>query len=99
MKIKIKKKINKKKSKMSNKLETTESKLDKSEEKTFLSGKNMKLYNFTEETQKNNNDQKKIHDNLKLTKNFRASNETYTTNLYGNVTGVFNNYLILIAKT
>jgi len=65
------------------KLEISESKLDKSVERTFLSGKNMKIYNFTEETNKNND--KNNYKNFMHSKTIKKpSIETYPINLNGN---------------
>lgn len=48
-----------------NKLDISDSKLDKSEEKTFFSGKNTNLYNLTGETQKYYNETN-TQNNLKV---------------------------------
>lgn len=74
-----------------NKLEIPDSKLDKSEDKTFLSGKNMNLYNFTDGgTQKIYNEANNKNNSPKIIKK-RSSNETYATNLYGSLTNVKTN--------
>jgi hypothetical protein len=69
-----------------NKAESSDSKLDKSVERTFLSGKNMKIYHLTEDSNKiKDNNQRQ---NSSKGKGGRFKNETYGTNLYGNNTKV-----------
>ncbi len=82
-----------------NKLEISDSKLDKSEEKTFSSGKTKDLYNFTDENTKNNYNDSKNTNNVKLIHNMRGTNETYSTNLYGSITSVIIIQLIILFFT